>query len=67
MAGVVAEAAIFTEGDQEQWRDIVAGSEGVLGIITSATVKLHRVPEVKDYRAYIFMDFGQAVGAEDNQ
>jgi alkyldihydroxyacetonephosphate synthase len=46
-----------------QWRDVVAGSEGVLGIITSATVRLHRVPEVKDYRAYLFMDFARAVGA----
>jgi alkyldihydroxyacetonephosphate synthase len=46
-----------------QWRDIVAGSEGALGIITSAKVHIHPVPEVKDYRAYLFMDWGQAVTA----
>ncbi|MFP4500140.1 MAG: FAD-binding oxidoreductase [Candidatus Hydrogenedentota bacterium] len=46
-----------------QLRDMVAGSEGVLGIITNATVRIHPVPEKKDYRAYLFMDFAQAVTA----
>ena len=46
-----------------QLRDLVAGSEGVLGIITEAVVKIHRVPEKKDYRGYLFMDFGAAVNA----
>ncbi len=46
-----------------QGRDIIAGSEGVLGIITEAVVKIHRVPEVKDYRAYLFSSFGDGVNA----
>ncbi|HNR31536.1 MAG TPA: FAD-binding oxidoreductase [Candidatus Hydrogenedentes bacterium] len=46
-----------------QFRDLVAGSEGALGVITEAVVKLHRVPEVKDYRGYLFMDFAAAVAA----
>lgn len=46
-----------------QLRDLVAGSEGALGIITRARVHIHPVPEVKDYRAYLFMDWGQAVTA----
>lgn len=46
-----------------QLRDLIAGSEGVLGIITEATVKLHRVPEKKDYRGYLFMDYAAAVTA----
>lgn len=42
---------------------IVAGSEGLLGIITAATVKLHRVPEVSDYRGYLFRGLEQGVDA----
>lgn len=44
-----------------QTRDLAAGSEGILGIITEASFKIYPVPEVKDYRGYIFMDFTAAV------
>ena len=46
-----------------QLPDLVLGSEGVLGVITEAVVKIHRVPEIKDYRGYIFMNFEAAVKA----
>lgn len=46
-----------------QMRDIVAGSEGVLGVITEATFKIHPVPEVKDYRGYVFTEFAAGVAA----
>ena len=46
-----------------QMTDIVAGSEGVLGVITEAAFKLHRAPEVKDYRGYVFADFAAGVNA----
>jgi alkyldihydroxyacetonephosphate synthase len=46
-----------------QFRDIIAGSEGTLGIITDAVVKIHRVPEVKDYRGYVFSSFDAGIDA----
>jgi len=46
-----------------QMRDVVAGSEGVLGVITEAEIKIHRAPEVLDYRAYVFPEFEAAVAA----
>ena len=44
-----------------QGRDLVAGSEGILGIITEASFRIYPVPEVKDYRGYIFTEFAAAV------
>lgn len=44
-------------------RDVVAGSEGVLGVITDAVFKVHPCPEVKDYRGYMFADFASGVAA----
>jgi alkyldihydroxyacetonephosphate synthase len=42
---------------------LVAGSEGALGIITQATVRLHRSPSVRDYRGCLFPDFVHGVAA----
>jgi alkyldihydroxyacetonephosphate synthase len=38
-------------------RDLVLGSEGRLGIITSATVRLSRLPEREEFHAVFFPDF----------
>jgi alkyldihydroxyacetonephosphate synthase len=37
--------------------DLVAGSEGTLGIITDATFAVHERPAARDYRAYLFRSF----------
>lgn len=42
---------------------LVLGSEGVLGIITQATMRVHRSPEVKDYRGFLFRNFREGVAA----
>jgi len=46
-----------------QLKNLVPGSEGTLGIITEATVRIHRAPEVKDYRGYLFPSFEAGVAA----
>jgi alkyldihydroxyacetonephosphate synthase len=40
---------------------IMLGSEGILGVITEATMRIHRRPAVKDYRGYLFRSFEDGV------
>lgn len=42
---------------------VLAGSEGVLGVITEATVKIHPAPQTHDARGFLFQDFAQGVEA----
>lgn len=42
---------------------LVAGSEGTLGVICEATVKIHELPARKDYRGYLFKSFGAGIEA----
>lgn len=39
------------------------GSEGTLGIITQAVVRLHPIPEHRAFATYLFHDFSAGVGA----
>ncbi|MEM1348964.1 MAG: FAD-binding oxidoreductase [Myxococcota bacterium] len=43
-----------TGPDVNAW---IAGSEGILGVITQATVTVRPLPEVKDYRGFLFRSF----------
>ena len=36
---------------------LIAGSEGIFGFITQATIRLHPVPPSSDYRGFLFADF----------
>ncbi len=40
---------------------IMVGSEGILGVITEATMRVHKIPAVKDYRGYLFKSFEDGV------
>ncbi|PKQ08628.1 MAG: hypothetical protein CVT73_06465 [Alphaproteobacteria bacterium HGW-Alphaproteobacteria-12] len=42
---------------------LVAGSEGTLGVICEAVVKIHELPERKDYRGYLFKSFTTGIDA----
>ena len=39
------------------WNRMVLGSEGTLGVITSATVRVHPMPEMEEYRMVLFPSF----------
>ncbi len=42
---------------------LITGSEGVLGVITQATVRVAPLPAVSDYRGYLFASFEVGVAA----
>lgn len=44
-------------------KQLVTGSEGVLGVITRATMRLAPLPELRDYRGYIFPGFVEGLEA----
>ena len=44
-------------------REMVLGSEGRLGIITEATIHVHRVPEERTILGYLFPDWDSALAA----
>ena len=46
-----------------QLKDLVLGSEGIFGIVTEATIRLHAIPAASDYRAYLFKDFESGTAA----
>jgi len=43
--------------------EIILGSEGTIGIITEAVVKVHKLPAIKEFIAFMFSSFGVGVDA----
>jgi alkyldihydroxyacetonephosphate synthase len=44
-------------------RALIVGSEGAFGVITEATVRIHPIPEARDYAAVLFPDFASGADA----
>ncbi|MCS6857350.1 MAG: FAD-binding oxidoreductase [Sandaracinaceae bacterium] len=42
---------------------LISGSEGTLGVITKATLRVHRLPECRRIDAFLFRDFWEGVDA----
>jgi alkyldihydroxyacetonephosphate synthase len=61
--GVVAIRPVPSTSTGPSVREMILGSEGRLGIITEATVHVHRIPEKREIQAYLFPSFSQGVRA----
>ena len=44
-------------------RELVVGSEGTLGVIAAATLRVRRLPEARHYEAWSFRSFEEGAGA----
>ena len=42
---------------------MILGSEGALGVITSATLRVHPKPELEEYRMLLFPSFVEGLAA----
>ncbi len=45
------------------WNQVFTGSEGVLGVVVAATLRVHRLPPLRLFRSYEFPDLARALDA----
>jgi alkyldihydroxyacetonephosphate synthase len=62
-AGTLATRPVPHASTGPSVREMVLGSEGRLGVITEATVHVHRVPERRTILGYLFPDWPRALAA----
>jgi alkyldihydroxyacetonephosphate synthase len=62
-AGVLATRPVPHTSTGPSVREMVLGSEGRLGIISEATVQVHRVPAERRILGYLFPDWERAIAA----
>ena len=62
-AGTLDLPALVASSAGPDLREVILGSEGRMGIITSATVRVSGLPESEEFEAYFFPDFEPAVDA----
>lgn len=61
--GVLVIRAVPSASTGPSVREMVVGSEGRLGVITEATVQVHRLPESRGIYAYFFKNFDHGLAA----
>ena len=44
-------------------KELMVGSEGVLGVLTEGTMRVHRLPQETQYRSFFFPDFASGFAA----
>ncbi len=59
--GVLTTPSVPASAAGPDLNPMILGSEGTLGIISRARLRLHLVPQRRDYRAYLFKDYDQGV------
>ncbi len=62
-AGMLATPAVPSTSTGPSVREMVLGSEGRLGIITEATVHVHRLPERRTILGYLFPSWAEGLAA----
>ena len=60
-AGQIETLRVPAESAGPDWNQIIAGSEGLLGIISEVTVRIHRLPQSRRYFGILFPGFRQGV------
>jgi alkyldihydroxyacetonephosphate synthase len=62
-SGTIVTKAVPASSAGPDLNRFMIGSEGVLGVITEATMRVHKAPAIKDYRGFLFKDFADGVRA----
>ncbi len=62
-AGIVETHDVPQTATGPSIREMMVGSEGIYGVITEATMRIHPQPDVQDYRGIVFHSFEDGVGA----
>lgn len=62
-AGTIVTKAFPASSAGPDLNRMMCGSEGVLGVITEATMRVHPTPQTKDYRGFLFKSFEDGVAA----
>jgi alkyldihydroxyacetonephosphate synthase len=60
-SGTIVTKAVPASSAGPDLNRIMVGSEGILGVITEATVRVHKIPALRDYRGYLFKNFADGV------
>src|SRR5258706_3958355 len=62
-SGTIVTKAVPASSAGPDLNRIMVGSEGILGVITEATMRIHKTPAIKDYRGYLLKNFEAGVRA----
>src|SRR5438874_3585489 len=62
-AGLLTTRLVPASSDGPSVREMILGSEGRLGIITEATVHVHRIPQKRQIYGYLFPDWNRSLRA----